>query len=1411
MAKSIDQRIVEMNFENDKFEKNVGQSLKTIENLEKSLDFKGGTKGLEGITAAANRVDFSGMERGIETIKDRFSIMGAVAFTIIQEITRKVIDMASNIARALVITPITTGFEEYELKLGSIQTIMAGTGESLETVNSYLNELNEYADKTIYSFSDMTQNIGKFTNAGVGLGEAVNAIKGVANVAAVSGANSNEASRAMYNFAQALSAGYVKLIDWKSIELANMGTVEFKQQLIDSAEAAGTLTKEADGMYKTLEGKTLSATMGFNEALTDQWLTSQVLITTLNRYSDVNTEIGKKATAAAQDVKTFTMLIDTLKEALQSGWAYTWELLLGDFDEAKELFTTLSDIFGGMVGRAADSRNALLSAWKELGGREDLVQGTYNLLYGFQNLIGIIKDAFREFFPPLTAERLKSFTSAFLNLTEKFKMAVDRSEGIRTVFRGLFALLDIGRMIITDVVKSLFGFSETMSPVTDGLKGVILRVSEFIINLREGMKSSGGFFNSLKPIMDKLAPYTEKLKEFYERLKDVVSLLKEKVSGFKLPDFSGVKDFLANFVGGLSINLKPLTLLWEIFGKTLGIIWKLITKFIPIFAKFATSAGEGISSFLSNVYDKLENIDVTTIFTAINTGLFGGILLAIKRFIDTGGDVFGGVANILDGVGDSLRAWQSNLKAKTLLTIAGAIAVLAISIAIIGSVDSAKVTSSLGAMTVLILQLFAAMKAFSTVSSGIGSVATMTFGLLGISTALLLISVAVANLSRIDPEALTQGTLALTAIIFLLRGAATELSKSSAKAIAGATALGILSIALNIVVLAVFALGSIDPGKLTQGLLALTAILAELVIFVNLISGTKGLIAASAGIYILSAALVLLTGSIFLLGTMPVEKLQQGLIGMGAALLIIATGMRLIPKNILVTAAGLIIVANALLILSGALRILGGMTWEQLAIGLIALGGSMIIIAAGLYAMSGAIGGAAALAIASGALVLLAGALKVLGSLSLKEIGIALLAIVGVLVVLGVATLLLTPLIPALLGLAGALLLFGVAAALVGVGILALSIGLGTLATVGAAGIGVLVLALSSIIGLLPFVATQVGKALLILIQTLAAGAPLLLKTLVEILLLLIEGIVQIIPPAVDAILLLATTLLQKLAEKTPDIVQAGIDMLLGLLEGIRDNIGEVVSTAIEIVEEFLKTIGEKIPDLVDAGFDMLISIVDGIADSVSTQVPRLIESVKKLGKAIIDGIVKGITGSDFSVTNAISNLGKNALSAFKSILGIDSPSKEFFEQAKYIITGLVSGISTFARNAYDSVTEFGGGLVNKFNEVTEKISEAIDSDMQIQPVIAPVVDLSEFDKGASKVQKFFDSSNLGIGVSVKQASLVASGFANLSGSNAGQVATDGQPIQYIQNNYSPKELSRYEIYRQTRNQLIQAKGDIPV
>ena len=401
MSGIIDSNIVQMVLDNTLFQKNAEQTLSTLDKLKDALNFEGAVRGIENLGENIRNAGMDKLYNGVYTVQEGFNALDVVATRVLQNITDRVQGLITQLANDALIKPLKEGFAEYELQMNSVQTIMSSTGQSVGTVNAYLDELNEYADRTIYSFSDMTSNIGKFTNAGVSLDKAVAAIQGVSNVAAISGANTNEASRAMYNFAQALSAGSVKLIDWKSIENANMATVGFKESLIETAVAMGTLRKEGDKYISTTtdaNGKVseaFNATSMFNDSLSSQWMTTEVLVQTLQQYSsDVRTmsadqkkayedqlrslgyteeqiakieELGIKAANAAKDVKTFSQLVDTIGESLGSGWTKTWQLIFGDLNEAKVLWTAVNDVVSGFIDKTADARNAILETWHKSG------------------------------------------------------------------------------------------------------------------------------------------------------------------------------------------------------------------------------------------------------------------------------------------------------------------------------------------------------------------------------------------------------------------------------------------------------------------------------------------------------------------------------------------------------------------------------------------------------------------------------------------------------------------------------------------------------------------------------------------------------------------------------------------------------------------------------------------------------------------------------------------------------------------------------------------------------------------------------------------------------------------------------------------------------------------------------------
>lgn len=444
MSKTVDERVVEMRFDNKNFESNVQTSMSTLDKLKQKLNLSGASKGLENINASAKNVNMSGLASGVETVRAKFSALEVIGVTALANITNSAVNAGKHMIKALTLDPVISGFKEYETQINAVQTILANTsskGTTLDQVNDALHELNTYADLTIYNFTEMTRNIGTFTAAGVDLETSVSAIQGIANLAAVSGSTSQQASTAMYQLSQALASGTVKLMDWNSVVNAGMGGEVFQNALKETSELLGTGAEAA-----------IKAEGSFRESLSTGWLTSEVLTETLKkfttsganeyvakytglseeavkaaldeaeaRYGEADAidqaskalakksgknadeikdalQMAKTAEDAATKVKTFSQLMDTFKEAIQSGWTQTWEILIGDFEEAKDLFSSISDFLGKVIQKASDARNNLLESalGKGFTGLAEKVQGFIKPVKEAANVVTKVKDSVQD-------------------------------------------------------------------------------------------------------------------------------------------------------------------------------------------------------------------------------------------------------------------------------------------------------------------------------------------------------------------------------------------------------------------------------------------------------------------------------------------------------------------------------------------------------------------------------------------------------------------------------------------------------------------------------------------------------------------------------------------------------------------------------------------------------------------------------------------------------------------------------------------------------------------------------------------------------------------------------------------------------------------------------------------------------
>lgn len=627
---NVETNVVQMRFDNKNFEKNIKQTTDSVDKLKKELKFEESAKSFKQLEENAKRVDFSPLTKGLEKVQASFSFLDTFSATVYHRLSNRLIDIGKKITTSVSTEGIKSGFSEYELKMNAFKTIQASAGKDFtdSQINKYLEELNKYADKTIYSFSDMTNNIGKFTNAGVKLDVAVKAIKGISNEAAVSGANAAEASRAMYNFSQALSAGYVKLIDWKSIENANMATEEFKNELIKTAVSVGKLTKAQNGMYKTQKGKLINSTRNFNDSLADQWMTTEVLTKTLEKYADETTEIGKKAFDAAQKVNTFSKLIDTLKESIQSGWSQTWELLIGNLKEATELWTLVSNKIGGVIDAFFAEKKAVLEDWKAHGGRNRMLKAMGEILKNIGTILNQIKKAWRDVFPKATVNTMMSLTESFENFANKTKVGSKTLDRIRDTFRGLFSAIMIVKDAIT-AFRQTFGkfFLKVLADALRSLFGVTGSLGDMLVQVRKHIKENKTFYKVFEAVV-------KVLDWVYSGVKKVAGVLWDFATavGNTIKSFGGF-DSITKWFDELFNAVKNFDIL-----KIAELIWRLVKNI----AKTIDKALEKTFDFYTPVKEKLIEVKNKIVNSKIVTWIvdaFSSLVSGIQNVFNSMKDV----------------------------------------------------------------------------------------------------------------------------------------------------------------------------------------------------------------------------------------------------------------------------------------------------------------------------------------------------------------------------------------------------------------------------------------------------------------------------------------------------------------------------------------------------------------------------------------------------------------------------------------------------------------------------------------------------------------------------------------------------------------------------------------------------
>lgn len=913
----IDERVVEMQFDNAQFEKNVATSLNTLDKLKAALKLDGSSKGLEELQSSANKFNMNPLISAVETVNAKFSALDVIGTTALVNITNRAIAAGESLIKSLSVDNITAGWNKFGEKTQSVATLVS-QGYDLSNVEEQMERLNWFTDETSYNFTDMVSNISKFTASGQELEPSVTAMMGIANWAALSGQNATTASRAMYQLSQAMGKGVLKYDDWKSIQNASMDTVEFRQQAVKAAEALGKIKKVGEDAYEIIGGKKAQkfslAELFTSDALSrQQWFTSDVMMNTFKQYSAAVDEIyehvdeyggiaskamegmsgrldefGLKAFKAAQQARTFQDAIDATKDAVSTGWMNTFEYIFGNYEEATELWSGLAEVLYDVFAAGGEMRNEMFKLWKEMGGRDILLKA---ISQGFEDILKIVtplKEVLAEFIPDdaeFRANALYNATSSLLEVFKNLSLTTKASNGLKDAFRGVLSFVGL----IIDGFRTL---TYILSPLLVPLNLLIGYVLQLFGALGRAVTGFRSFTKSSEGIRDGVEMARAAVYRFaYILSRAIVSVANFIKHASKFVNLNKAIKTFNNFIKSMATRITPY------FNKVTTVVDGVIKKFTSLFSLADVKSGftkalseigkrfEQLGTFASKAFNKIlpyfntAKAKVTEFFNSFSSGT--------SKLQNV--DIIGKIGDIVSKVGEKLGQARDAI-ANFIRTIREAESPLEAFQKIFGQVkdkisEFAKTVKEFAKNSGLEELKDKFIKSFNEIirkiqELGAARILLFTFGV-AITTMMLEIGNAAGSAAKMFT--------AITTIPNLISKTITQITRLSAtnSILQVAEAIGILALSLKL-------LSTIPSDKLADcaaALLLLSLAMGAIAVVMSKFGSASGFAENAAGIVALSGSVLLLAVSLALLENIKFEHLMESMkvLGMFALGLIAAS------------------------------------------------------------------------------------------------------------------------------------------------------------------------------------------------------------------------------------------------------------------------------------------------------------------------------------------------------------------------------------------------------------------------------------------------------------------------------------------------------------------------------------------
>ena len=1314
MSKKVDERVVEMQFENGQFEKGVAQSTESLNKLKKSLNLEGAAKGLENVNSAAkNTSGIESLAASLEKVEHRFSTMGIVGMRVIENLTDSAMRLANRTIRFLTSGIIQGGINRAK-NLENAHFQLQGLLKDEEAVSAVMKNVNDSVDGTAYGLDAAAKVASQLAASGMRAGdEMYKSLRAVAGVAAMTNSDYESIGQIFTTV-----AGNGRLMGEQLLQLSSRG--------MNAAAVLGEALGKSESEIRDMVSKGKIDFQTFADAMDDAF-----------------GEHAKKAN------ETFNGALSNIKAALaRIGALFISPLIVQNgpivkffntfrerVNDVKKSIGPLADQFTGSVNKMADAATSAISRFDSEDRAlifTNIVSTLTSAFSGFWSILKPVGQAFRDVFPQTTASQLIVITDRIKDLIAKIQLGAVESENLRDTFKGVFSVLKFVVGIITSIAKGVDNLLSHLTGVRGGFLGITGAVGRWVTKMTDAAKAGDAFKSVIAGVSSYLGRGIDGIKNF-------LAIVKEK---FVAPGFEKFADILQK-------------------------LWDLVKKI-----------GSKINEFLSGIAASFNGDSLTGAFTMVNALVL--LKIAYRTFFDdwkplitrwkqiindgflkTIKDITSapeGIVSAFNAVKSSLWTFNKSMKYDNIMKLAKALFVLASAMLIISLIDTDKMVSSMAAITALVAELMAIIKFYdafgkTAIKDSVAIIAAST-GLIQMSVAVLILASALKKLSGLSWEELAKGLSGVTGIVAILVAAAKIMNKEKLKMLKLGKQMILMSAAILILASACKKLSGLSWEGLAKGVSGVLTFVGTFVAAAKILNSNGKAISKFAGQMIfMSIGISIMAAVAKSLSELSWEELGKGATGLLAIVSMLVAATKIMSKNsggMLKASAPMILFAAAIAIVGQTMKSLSGMSWDELDRGIVGIGGSIAIFAAGLKAMSGSAKGAGSLLLAAVALGALTPVLLVLGSMSWEAIAKSMTAIAAAFTVLGLAGLILKPVVPTIA-------LLGASIALIGVGCLAAGAGLELFSAGIAALVGVIVAS-----------ATGIAASLKVILLGLLDMVPELASSFETAIRSLMQTLINLIPDASQALVQLIIGALNAIANNIPQLMDGVSNLVLGLIQSLTTKLPEFTIALVNFLATLVNSLAEDIQPLVDGFANLFGTVIKGAAIALGPVIKDVVRPILEVFAEIVDSIAPYIPGICGAISDIVDAVTDAAIKIVPYIQGTVTVIAMAIETIALYVAEIVQQIPVVIQSIADLIRT-GGSVINgillNIAEIIRSVGETINEVFNgAAEVISSCGEAIEFSLNgmAESVSSVFEGIAYAISLSGKAIKDVLDGIANI-------------------------------------------------